>query len=139
MNLSASAPAPGSGVPAPGSSHGPAIDPATLARLYDLDPGGQAGIVLRVLRTYDGALASALAGIAAASDASDAGTLRLLTHTLKSSSASVGALRLAALCGESEAIAREGWSAELPPLCARLLDEGLRVQAALRHMLPEAG
>lgn len=107
------------------------LDSACLARLAELDPGGKAGLVERVLRTYTQSLERLLAQWHAARAASDATALRHIAHTLKSSSASVGALGLSALCADVEARLRdvrlEGLEAQLGQLGA----EAQRILAGL--------
>lgn len=111
------------------------LDAAALARLQELDPGGKAGIVRRVMTTFDQSLASALQSLQKAQERGDAIEIRRLAHTLKSSSASVGALALSSACAEAEALARDQRSAELPAAVARLLREGHGALAAVRDML----
>ena len=63
---------------------------------------------------------------------SDSQTQRHVVHTLKSSSASVGALKLARLCADTENKLREGLSDGLAPQLDELAGEGERVLATLR-------
>jgi HPt (histidine-containing phosphotransfer) domain-containing protein len=113
----------------------PVLDTAALARLRELDPGGKAGVLQRVLRTYQNSLVTALASFERAGKAMDLDELRRLAHTLKSSSASVGALALSALCAQIEALARDRRAADATPLVERLRQEGQRVLAALGELL----
>ena len=86
---------------------GPAIDRATLDRLLDIT-GGDIEFLDELVDTYleDGrAQVAALQGAVAAKATED---LVRPAHTLKSSSASVGALRLAEACRDLEASARAG-------------------------------
>jgi HPt (histidine-containing phosphotransfer) domain-containing protein len=114
------------------------LDPAALARLQELDPGGQAGLVQRVLTTYVNSLDKLLAQWAAARTAGDAAALRHVAHTLKSSSASVGALTLSGLCAEVERALREGETAGLEARLEALTAEAMRILGALRAA-PGAG
>jgi two-component system sensor histidine kinase/response regulator len=78
-------------------------------------------------------LAAAAAGI----EAGDAGATENAMHSLKSSSAQLGALRLSRLCEQAETIARGG---TLPGLAARLdecRDELARVDAWLAGVRAE--
>ena len=94
---------------APPGRPGPGVlDPDALARLHDLDPGGKAGLVPRVLATYRQSLQRLLEQLRVACEQSDTQTQRHVVHTLKSSSASVGALTLARLCADTENKLREG-------------------------------
>jgi len=63
------------------------------------------------------------------SEAADAGVVAGIAHTLKSSSASVGALALAAACSDIERRLRAGAAGDLSADVQRLLAEG---EAALR-------
>ena len=57
--------------------------------------------------------------------------LRHVAHTLKSSSASVGALQLSALCADIERMVRENQTDGLEARLDAMADEGGRVLAAL--------
>lgn len=111
------------------------LDAVALARLQELDPGGKAGIVRRVMSTFDQSLATALDNLQKALERADAVEIRRLAHTLKSSSASVGALALSSACAETEALARDQRLDELPAAVARLLSEGQGALAAVRDLL----
>jgi histidine phosphotransfer protein HptB len=111
------------------------LDVSALNRLRELDPGGRSGLLKRVLRTYTLSLERMLLQWQAARAVGGLGDLvamRTMAHTLKSSSASVGALELSALCAEVEARLRderlEGVEAELDALSAEAarIFEGLR-------------
>jgi HPt (histidine-containing phosphotransfer) domain-containing protein len=106
------------------------LDAQALARLQELDPQGQSGLVQRVLATYTQSLQRLLPQLRAARDKGDREALRHAAHTLKSSSASVGALALSASCAAVEAELRDGG----PALSAHLdglLDEGERILRGL--------
>lgn len=115
------------GLPAPGL-----LDAQALARLHELDPGGKAGLVERVLATYTRSLAGLLEQLAAARAAGDASAQRHVAHTLKSSSASVGALKLSELCADIEHRLRDGLTEGLGGRLEDLRVEAERVLAALR-------
>ena len=108
------------------------LDAQALARLHELDPGGKAGLVARVLATYARSLSSLLEQFAAARTAGDAQAQRHVAHTLKSSSASVGALKFSELCADTERRLREGASDGLDGRLEDLRAEAERVLAALR-------
>lgn len=113
----------------------PVLDEVALGKLRELDPEGRAGILVRVLRTYETSLQRTLVALAEAGQGPDVIEVRRHAHTLKSSSASVGALALAALCAEAEALARDSNVAGLPRVLQSLQDEGRRVTAAVQAML----
>jgi histidine phosphotransfer protein HptB len=83
------------------------LDTASLDRLRELDPGERNGLLQRVLRTYTQSLERMLVQWREARTAGDDNALRVIAHTLKSSSASVGALALSALCADVEARLRD--------------------------------
>lgn len=114
------------------------LDAAALARLRELDPDGRNGVVRRVLTAFESSLARMLAQLAAEVDGGNAAVVASVAHTLKSSSASVGALRLAATCEEVERRAREsrdGGTAAQRHDVERLLAEGEAALAAVRAIL----
>ena len=123
--------------PSPESAElGPtSLDEAALARLRELDPTGQAGIVARVLATFDSSLQRLQTQFNAAVEAGDAETMRQVAHTLRSSSASVGAMDLSGACREVENAVREGRLPDLPDQAARLQREFPRAAAAVRQAL----
>jgi HPt (histidine-containing phosphotransfer) domain-containing protein len=110
----------------------PLLDAASLQRLRELDPGDRNGLIGRVLDTYVASLARHAAELEQARAAGDHAALRLVAHTLKSSSASVGALALAQVCAEVEQLARDGAGAALEAPLARL-------EAQLAQLLAVAG
>lgn len=112
----------------------PVIDPAALARLGELDPDGRTGLVQRLLHTYDGSLGPLLHELQRARAAGDADVMRRVVHTLKSSSASIGAVAFSALCAQAE-LAVAGRSAERDALLDRMAADLERVAEAVRILL----
>lgn len=107
------------------------LDAQALATLQQLDPEGAGGLVVRVLATYAQSLRRLLDQLGVARAAADSAAMRHVAHTLKSSSASVGALQLSQLCADIESKLRGGESDGLDPQLDRLVDEGARVLQAL--------
>jgi HPt (histidine-containing phosphotransfer) domain-containing protein len=107
------------------------LDRDALDRLRELDPSGQGGLVERVLATYAQSLAKLLDQLGSARAATDHAGLRHVAHTLKSSSASVGALQLSAFCADIERRVREGQTDGLEDRLDAMADEGRRILAAL--------
>jgi two-component system, sensor histidine kinase and response regulator len=93
------------------------LDAAALGRLRDLDPTGENQLMSRVLTAFEASLARLMPQLAQAQGTQDCAVVRHVAHTLKSSSASVGALHLSKLCAELEAAAR---GAELDGMDARI-------------------
>jgi HPt (histidine-containing phosphotransfer) domain-containing protein len=115
-----------------GAARAPAVlDSASLDRLRELDPGGRNGLLQRVLRTYTQSLERMLVQWHEARAAADANALRVIAHTLKSSSASVGALGLSALCADVEARLRDEQAAVAEAQLDALAAEARRVLAGL--------
>lgn len=111
------------------------LDAQSLARLAELDPGGDGQLVRRVLRAYATSLDRLMGEFRQARAATQAAGLRQIAHTLKSSSASVGALRLAALCAELELGLREPGDVKNSDILDRLELEAARVAVSVRAML----
>ena len=116
------------------------LDGPALERLRALDPSGAAGLLRRVLVTYVGSLDKLLAQMASARATGDAAGVRHVVHTLKSSSASIGALALSLQCAELERALREGGEGALAggalgDRLDALAAEGARLGAALRTAL----
>ncbi len=104
------------------------LDAQALARLRELDPDGRAGVVRRVLEAYQGSLRRGLEQLGAV-PSPPAEAVAALAHTLKSSSASVGALALAQVCSEVERQLKAGQHEGLERDIAQLLAHG---EAALQ-------
>jgi len=98
----------------------PLLDAASVQRLRELDPGDRNGLIGRILDTFVGSLARHTAELAQARAVGDHAALRQVAHTLKSSSASVGALELSRACAELEQMVREGATTAIAAPLARL-------------------
>ncbi|MBZ8140135.1 histidine kinase [Rubrivivax gelatinosus] len=111
------------------------LDETALARLRELDPDGSLGVLGRVLETFRQALGRDLVRMATARDGGDLKTVGEVAHKVKSSSASVGALGLSALCAEVERRVRAGDTADIAPRVQALLAEGQRALRAVASAL----
>jgi HPt (histidine-containing phosphotransfer) domain-containing protein len=107
------------------------LDSVALNRLRELDPGDRTGLLNRVLQTYTLSLERMLVQWRAARAAGDASAMRSLAHTLKSSSASVGALGLSALCADVEARLRDDRLQDIEAQFDALAAEAQRILAGL--------
>jgi HPt (histidine-containing phosphotransfer) domain-containing protein len=87
--------------------HGGALDQATLEALLD-SIGGDAEFMVELIDTYLADAPEQLEAMRAGLAAGDVAELVRPAHTLKSASASLGALGLAELCRALEASARSG-------------------------------
>jgi HPt (histidine-containing phosphotransfer) domain-containing protein len=111
------------------------LDAAALARLRELDPDGRHGVLHRVLTVFDTSLSRMLVQLAAEQEAGDPGVVAAIAHTLKSSSASVGALELSRACGLVERRLRDGASGDLDADVGSLLRHGHAALLSVRAML----
>ena len=111
------------------------LDETALARLRELDPDGRHGVLPRVLTTFEASLARMLDQLQEQQVAADAKAVAALAHTLKSSSASVGALALSAACAQVEARLRAGQTAALRDDVDLLLVHGRAALRAVGAML----
>jgi len=115
------------------------LDPDALERLVALDPSGANHLLERVLTTFQASAARLVPQLAQAQRNADHNAIRHVAHTLKSSSAAIGALTLAAQCAQVEAAirldAKGRLDADIDALTAEL-DATLR---AIEHLLAERG
>lgn len=125
--LSANAPA-----PTAADAAAPALD---LSRLLELDPTGHNGLVVRVLATYQASFQDLMARLQRAAEAQDQAAFFLAVHTLKSSSAYVGADGLAQACAEVERTVRDQPTTALRPQLGCLLGAAASVAAAVQQHL----
>jgi HPt (histidine-containing phosphotransfer) domain-containing protein len=122
-------------VPAPPDPAAVQLDADALARLRELDPDGRHGVVERILRAYEASLERMLGQLAAQREGGDATVVASVAHTLKSSSASVGALALARTCAEVERGLRTDGPVSLGGDIERLLHDGEAALAVVKAML----
>jgi HPt (histidine-containing phosphotransfer) domain-containing protein len=122
--------------PTPSLMSAAVLDPTALQRLHELDPQGANRVVERVLRAFDASLARLLPQSQQALQQGDHETVRHVVHTLKSSSASVGALELSQCCSEIENRLRLQQLEGLSALVDQLAAEGERVRRAVGGLLP---
>ena len=113
------------------------LDAQAVAALHQLDPTGANRLVQRVMTTYRSSLNRLLGELTLARARNDVASMRMVTHTLKSSSASVGALALSALCSDAEQAVRVGSLALLPALLDQLEVEAVRVDSAVLQLLAD--
>lgn len=111
------------------------LDAQALAGLTMLDPTGANRLVQRVLSTYNTSLARLLQQIDDGQQRADSAAVRLAAHTLKSSSASIGALDLSRLCAAAEQAIRDGNLDAVPSIVQGLQAEARRVALAVQAML----
>jgi CheY-like chemotaxis protein len=124
----------------PASSPAPAppacLDPGVLASLGKLQPPGAPSLLERVVGLYLKHSPPQVEEVRSAMSAGDLPTLKRAVHTLKSSSANIGATRLSGLCRDLEARLRDGWPEDGGERLSLIEAEFSSVRAALRRMLP---
>lgn len=116
--------------PEPGKQQIPAIDQAVIQELLEVMGDGFAGL----LQIYLEDTPRLLARLREAADMTDHDAIAEITHTLKSSSANLGALQLAELARRAEADARARSSDELGSLSNRAENEFQRVLGAFDEL-----
>jgi two-component system, sensor histidine kinase and response regulator len=133
----AEAPAATAGSPVP-QEEPSAIDPKALAAIAALQPPGGEDILKKVIALYLDSSLTLMKGIREAAEGKNADVLYRAAHTLKSSSAYLGAMTLSAMSKELEIMGRaqtlEGVAARLAPLER----EYARVRDALAKRLEDA-
>jgi HPt (histidine-containing phosphotransfer) domain-containing protein len=92
----------------PGEAGEGTLDQAALRAIRELDAGNTAGLLSQVVAMYLEASPALIRQIEDALAARDPAAAKFAAHTLKSSSANLGARRLAELCAALEQAARAG-------------------------------
>jgi HPt (histidine-containing phosphotransfer) domain-containing protein len=100
-----------------------AVDASVLADLEEMQEEGEPNLVAELIGLYLGDAPRKLASMREAEAGGDAASLRRAAHSLKGSSASLGAFGVAALCGELELACGEVSSGRAATLVARLGQE----------------
>ena len=109
-----------------------------LDQLSELQTSGKPDLVRCVITLYLNESPKLIRGLRQAAHASDAAEMSRAAHSLKSSSASVGATALSRLCADVEAAARGAAADEAGMIVARVEREHGRVQTALAEELEQA-
>lgn len=137
-----SAPASGPTTPAPApasaavpAAEGSVLDAQALGRLRELDPTGENRLMERVVSAFETSVTRLMPQLDEALQAGELPGIRHVAHTLKSSSASMGAVKLSKMCSELETMARQGQSDGMSDRVAELQAEVEIVRAALKRML----
>jgi PAS domain S-box-containing protein len=99
--------APGLLAAAPAAVMIPAVlDAEALARLRELDPKGENKLLERVLKAFETSVARLMPQLKDSQRLGDRTGIRHVAHTLKSSSASIGAIKLSQQCADIETMIR---------------------------------
>lgn len=114
-----------------------AIDRKVLDQYREIDPSGGPGLAQRIAQIYIESSAQTLRQAEQAVACCDAEALRQATHSLKSSTGSVGALALAEQFRAIEALAKAARMDDAAVLFDAARHEYERVVVALRDLLAE--
>jgi HPt (histidine-containing phosphotransfer) domain-containing protein len=124
-------------------SYGPeklqTLDLAVLASLRELQETGEPDIVSEIGGLFLEHAPKKLSAICDAAEREDARALQMAAHSLKSSSAYVGAMKLSALCKELEEMGRSGSTERAAEKARDLMAEFLRAKAALKEAMQRPG
>lgn len=115
----------------------PRLDAEALGRLVALDPSGESRLLERVLKAFQATAGRLGPQLEAARVGGDRNAMRLVAHTLKSSSASIGALALSALCAKVESAIRTDAMADLDTDIPALIIELELALQAIESLLKE--
>jgi CheY-like chemotaxis protein len=116
---------------APGQAPPSALDAEAFAALKELYNDADSLALLQIFAQFIQDTSVRIDTLRATAAADDALGLARAAHGLKSSSASLGALRMAALCQDIEQLGQAGTGVAALALVAQLASEFLRVQQAL--------
>lgn len=128
----------GAGAPLPAAAAGAGaaqLDEAALARLRELDPKGENQLLERVFKAFETSSGRLMPQLDEAHARADLVGIRHVAHTLKSSSASIGAVSLSQQCAELEAMIRLEKVTDLDARVRALRQEVENVIEALRQLL----
>jgi CheY-like chemotaxis protein/HPt (histidine-containing phosphotransfer) domain-containing protein len=134
----AAAPAEPSPAPAPEPTASP-LDERALAQIRALQRPGAPDLLGKIIGLYLESSAGLLQQVRDAVAGENGEALRLAAHSLKSSSANLGATQLVAACKELEQRGRERRLEGTADLLQALETHYLRAREALNLMLPSAG
>ena len=111
------------------------LNAEAIRRLRELDPTGESRLLTRVFQAFETSLNRLLPQLEQARDTTDAAAVRLVAHTLKSSSATIGATQLSKVCAEVEVLAQESRLDVASSGIAQILLEAQAVREALRQLI----
>lgn len=114
-----------------------AIDPQVLAAYRELDPTGERGFVQRLLRSYLQASGPLIDSLGQAVATGDADSLAAAAHTLGSSSANIGANRLAEQVETLASLGKAGRHEAAHRLFGEAQGEHQRVLAEIETLLAD--
>jgi HPt (histidine-containing phosphotransfer) domain-containing protein len=107
------------------------LDLRTLSQLSSIQRDGRPGFMDQLIELFLITAQSLLRDLEQACRAEEVGALRAASHSLRSCSAAVGALHLAALCEALERMARSGAVSDSTAKVVAIAEEYNHVEAAL--------
>jgi CheY-like chemotaxis protein/HPt (histidine-containing phosphotransfer) domain-containing protein len=111
------------------------LDAQALERLRELDPTGENRLMERVVKAFESSVMRLMPQLQDALDANELGGIRHVSHTLKSSSASIGAMKLSRMCSDVESRARHEQTEGMADRIAQLQAEVEIVRVALQRIV----
>ena len=111
------------------------LDAGALERLRELDPNNENRLMERVVNAFETSVGRLMPQLQDALLANELAGIRHVSHTLKSSSASIGAVKLSKMCSEIESMARQNQSDGMTERVVLLQAEVEIVRVALQRML----
>jgi HPt (histidine-containing phosphotransfer) domain-containing protein len=114
------------------------VERSALEAIRALQSDAAPDLLARVVRLYFESAPDLIARLRAGLEASDYDAVRVAAHTLKSSSANLGATALAELCKQLELAARAGAIGPGVPYAQAIAREYDAVRAALQAEIGEA-
>jgi HPt (histidine-containing phosphotransfer) domain-containing protein len=120
---------------AEGTEGAPALDPAVLARLRQLNQPGEPDLVQEVLALFVADAQDRIVALAAAAAAQNPDGLQRAAHALKGGAANIGAHQLQSLCRELEEMAQAGETAGAVARIGAIGEEFARIKAEIAQLL----
>ncbi len=111
------------------------LDEDALEKLRELDPDGTEKLLESIIHSFFSSVPSELELMHAALLQQDGPTLRMKAHSMKSSSAYLGAMRMRDLCRELEGLGQKSRFAGAISILSDLQVEYARVEPALRKLI----
>ena len=115
------------------------LDAQALERLRELDPTGQNRLLDRIFNAFEQSIWRLRPQLGASRAGADWQAVRHVAHTLKSSSASIGAIKLSQICADIETMVRQSQVQGLSERLDAMGAEVARVLAALRGLQGDKG
>lgn len=110
------------------------LDPGKINSIRSLDPDGTAGLFKKIVELFIEKSPELIQRITSALEAGDAEGVFRAAHSLKSSSATIGAMGLSETCGQLETIGRQGALEGARELSQKIQSELHQVCVALNRM-----